>query len=230
MSPRLLLAEDEPALAMVLCDRLEREGYSVVSVHDGISALHTALRTPFDLIVLDVMMPGKNGFEVCRDLRAQGSTVPILMLTARSEVRDRVTGLKSGADDYLPKPFDTSELLARIEALLRRAKGTSAGTAAVYEFGAVKVNTRRREVTRDGELVTLSAKEYQLLCYLLERPNAVVSRDELLEQVWGYRAATNTRTVDVHLGQLRGKLEEDAKQPRYLLTVHGSGYRFVKDS
>jgi DNA-binding response OmpR family regulator len=229
LNPKLLLAEDEPSLALVLSDRLEREGYSVVSVHDGISAVNNALRTPYDLIVLDVMMPGKNGFEVCRELRAQGSNVPILMLTARSEVRDRVTGLKTGADDYLAKPFDTSELLARIEALLRRAKGTSASTA-LYEFGQVQVNTRRREVSRNGEAVSLSAKEYQLLCYLLERPNAVVSRDELLEQVWGYRAATNTRTVDVHLGQLRSKLEEDPKQPRHLLTVHGSGYRFVKES
>lgn len=214
---------------MVLSDRLEREGYSVVAVHDGNSALNSALRTPFDLIVLDIMMPGKNGFEVCRELRAQGSAVPILMLTARSEIQDRVMGLKTGADDYLAKPFDTGELLARIEALLRRSRGSSA-TTAVYEFGVIKVNTRRREVSRDGEAISLSAKEYQLLCYLLERPNLVVSREELLEQVWGYRAATNTRTVDVHLGQLRGKLEQDPKQPQYLLTVHGSGYKFVKDS
>jgi two-component system alkaline phosphatase synthesis response regulator PhoP len=229
LNPKLLLAEDEPSLAMVLSDRLEREGYSVVVVHDGIAAVNTALRTPFDLVVLDVMMPGKNGFEVCRELRAQGLNVPILMLTARGEVGDKVAGLKSGADDYLAKPFDTSELLARIEALLRRAKGASAATA-MYDFGNVHVNTRRREVSRSGEIVSLSSKEYQLLCYLLERPNVVVSRDELLEQVWGYRAATNTRTIDVHLGQLRSKLEEDPKQPRHLLTVHGSGYRFVKDS
>jgi two-component system, OmpR family, alkaline phosphatase synthesis response regulator PhoP len=228
LNPKLLLAEDEPALSMILSERLEREGYSVVSVRDGVSALNTALRTPFDLIVLDVMMPGKNGFDVCRDLRAQGANVPILMLTARGEVTDRVQGLKAGADDYLPKPFDSSELLARIEALLRRSRGAS-GTTAVYEFGDVQLNTRKREVTRKGEVVTLSAKEYQLLCYLVERPNLVVSRDELLEQVWGYSAATNTRTVDVHLGQLRGKLEEDPKQPRHLLTVHGSGYKFVKD-
>lgn len=229
MNPKLLLAEDEPALSMILSERLEREGYSVVSVRDGVSALNTALRTPFDLIVLDVMMPGKNGFDVCRDLRAQGARVPILMLTARGEVSDRVQGLKAGADDYLPKPFDSTELLARIEALLRRSRGSSVATA-VYEFGDVHVNTRKREVLRKGDAVTLSAKEYQLLCYLVERPNLVVSRDELLEQVWGYSAATNTRTVDVHLGQLRGKLEEDPKQPRHLLTVHGSGYKFVKDS
>jgi two-component system, OmpR family, alkaline phosphatase synthesis response regulator PhoP len=229
VSPKLLLAEDEPSLSIVLSDRLEREGYSVVAVHDGIAAVNSAMRAAYDLIVLDVMMPGKNGFEVCQELRAQGSNVPILMLTARSEVRDRVMGLKGGADDYLAKPFDTSELLARIEALLRRAKGSS-GAQAIYEFGQVQVNTRRREVSRHGDLVPLSAKELQLLCYLLERPNTVVSRDELLEQVWGYRAATNTRTVDVHLGQLRSKLEEDPKQPRYLLTVHGSGYKFVKDS
>lgn len=229
MNPRLLLVEDEPSLAVLLADRLEREGYSVVNLDDGNSAITSALRESFDVIVLDVMIPGRNGFEVCRELRAQGSNVPILMLTARGEVSDRVTGLKTGADDYLTKPFDTAELLARIEALLRRAK-TSGSAIALYEFGPVKVNTRKREVRRDGEVASLSAKEYQLLCYLLERPGVVVSRDELLEQVWGYRAATNTRTVDVHLAQLRSKLEEDPKQPKHLLTVHGSGYKFVKDS
>jgi len=221
--------EDEPSLAIVLSDRLEREGYSVLSVENGNTAISNALRVPFDVIVLDVMIPGRNGFEVCRELRSQGLNVPILMLTARGEVRDRVTGLKTGADDYLTKPFDTSELLARIEALLRRAKGAPASTA-LYQFGTVQVNTRRREVSRDGEPVTLSAKEYQLLCYLFERPGTVVSRDELLEQVWEYRVATNTRTVDVHLAQLRSKLEVDPKQPRHLLTVHGSGYNFVKES
>jgi DNA-binding response OmpR family regulator len=229
LNPKLLLVEDEPSLAIVLTDRLEREGYSVVAVDNGNTAIATALRAPFDVLVLDVMLPGRNGFEVCRELRAQGLTVPILMLTARGEVRDRVAGLKTGADDYLTKPFETAELLARLEALLRRSKGTPA-TSAIYQFAGVQVNTRRREVTRDGIAVTLSAKEYQLLCYLLERPGLVVSRDELLEQVWGYRAATNTRTVDVHLAQLRSKLEQDPKQPRYLLTVHGSGYKFVKDS
>lgn len=229
MNPKLLLVEDEPSLAIVLSDRLEREGYSVSSVYDGNSAVTSALRTHYDVVVLDVMVPEKNGFEVCRELRAQGSNVPILMLTARSEVRDRVTGLKSGADDYLAKPFDTGELLARIEALLRRAKGVGSPNS-VHEFGSVRVNTRSREVLRRGQPVSLSAKEYQLLCYLLDRPGVIVSRDQLLEEVWGYRAATNTRTVDVHLGQLRSKLEEDPKQPRHLLTVHGSGYRFVKDS
>ena len=229
MNPRLLLVEDEPSLALLLADRLEREGYSVMSVDNGTAAISSALRLPLDVIVLDVMIPGRNGFEVCRELRSQGLNVPILMLTARGEVRDRVEGLKTGADDYLTKPFDTSELLARIEALLRRSKGAAA-TSAIYQFGAVQVNTRRREVSRDGELITLSAKEYQLLCYLLERPGVVVSRDELLEQVWGYRAATTTRTVDVHLAQLRSKLEADPKQPRYLLTAHGSGYKFVKET
>ena len=229
LSPKLLLVEDEPSLAILLGDRLEREGYSVVSVGDGNEALTAALARPFDVMVLDVMLPGKNGFEVCRELRTHGSSVPILMLTARGEIRDRVTGLKIGADDYLTKPFDTSELLARIEALLRRSKGAPVAHA-IHRFGSVEVNTRRREVSRDGQTVTLSAKEYQLLCYLLDRPDVVVSRDELLEQVWGYRAATNTRTVDVHLAQLRSKLEEDPKQPKFLLTAHGAGYRFVKYS
>lgn len=230
LSPKLLLVEDEPSLAILLGDRLEREGYAVVSVGDGNQALHTALARPFDVMVLDVMLPGKNGFEVCRELRTQGSNVPILMLTARGEIRDRVTGLKIGADDYLTKPFDTAELLARIEALLRRSKGVPVAGSAIHRFGSVEVNTRRREVLRHGEMVSLSAKEYQLLCYLVDRPDTVVSRDELLEQVWGYRAATNTRTVDVHLAQLRSKLEDDPKQPKYLLTAHGAGYRFVKDS
>jgi DNA-binding response OmpR family regulator len=230
LNPKLLLVEDEPSLAILLGDRLEREGYSVVSVADGNEALATALERTFDVLVLDVMLPGKNGFEVCRELRSRGANVPILMLTARGEIRDRVTGLKIGADDYLTKPFDTAELLARIEALLRRSKGASGVVSAIHKFGSVEVNTRRREVSRGGESVTLSAKEYQLLCYLLDRPDTVVSRDELLEQVWGYRAATNTRTVDVHLAQLRSKLEEDPKQPKYLLTAHGAGYRYVKDS
>ena len=159
MNPKLLLVEDEPSLAIVLADRLEREGYSVVSVDNGNTAITTALRGPFDVLVLDVMIPGRNGFEVCRELRSQGSNVPILMLTARGEVRDRVAGLKTGADDYLTKPFDTTELLARIEALLRRSKGTPASSA-IYQFASVQVNTRRREVSRDGEPLTLSAKEY----------------------------------------------------------------------
>jgi two-component system, OmpR family, alkaline phosphatase synthesis response regulator PhoP len=228
LNPKLLLVEDEPTLAILLSDRLEREGYAVVSVDNGNEAIVNALRAPFDAVILDVMIPGRNGFEVCRELREQGSAVPILMLTARGEISDRVAGLKTGADDYLTKPFDTSELLARIEALLRRSKGLPS-TASVHHFGSVQVHTRRREVLRDGQAVALSAKEYQLLCYLTDRPGVAVSRDELLEQVWGYRAATNTRTVDVHLAQLRSKLEQDPKQPRHFLTVHGSGYKFVKD-
>jgi two-component system, OmpR family, alkaline phosphatase synthesis response regulator PhoP len=229
LNPKLLLVEDEPSLAMVLADRLEREGYSVATVDNGNAAIATALRDGFDVVVLDVMIPGRNGFEVCRELRSQGSTVPILMLTARGEVKDRVAGLKTGADDYLTKPFDTTELLARIEALLRRSQHSPVSSL-TYQFSSIHVNTRRREVSRNGEPVTLSAKEYQLLCYLLERPGMVVSRDELLEQVWGYRAITNTRTVDVHLAQLRSKLEEDPRQPRHLLTVHGSGYKFVREA
>ena len=200
--------------AILLGDRLEREGYSVVSVGDGNEASTAALARPFDVMVLDVMLPGKNGFEVCRELRTHGSSVPILMLTARGEIRDRVTGLKIGADDYLTKPFDTAELLARIEALLRRSKGAPAGQRdPQVRIGRGEHATARGNCAQ-GEMVTLSAKEYQLLCYLLDRPDTVVSRDELLEQVWGYRAATNTRTVDVHLAQLRSKLEEDPKQPK----------------
>jgi two-component system alkaline phosphatase synthesis response regulator PhoP len=187
--------------------------------------LQRALSEPFDLVILDVMLPGLDGFEVCRELRQRGAEVPVIMLTARGHVADRVSGLKLGADDYLTKPFEMVELLARIEARLRR--GPAAGGASSCRFGDVEVDFRSAEVTREGRPVELSAREFQLLQYLVEHRGATVSREELLKKVWGYDATPLTRTVDVHVAWLRQKLEPNPKRPKFILTVHGMGYKFT---
>ena len=219
---RILLVEDEESLILTLQDRLESERYEVTVARDGDAALETGSRNPFDCIVLDVALPRKNGFDVCRDLRNRGVQTPILMLTARGQLIDRVLGLKLGADDYLTKPFEMIELLARIEALLRRARTLTASSADAYSFGAVQVDFRRAEVKRDNTPIDLSALELKLLRYLVEHRGTVLTRDELLEKVWGYDATPVTRTVDVHIGSLRQKLGGE-----FILTVHGIGYKFV---
>jgi two-component system alkaline phosphatase synthesis response regulator PhoP len=224
---RVLLVEDEPGLQLTLSDRLTSEGFHVDTAGDGETALQRAGGEPFDIIVLDVMLPGRDGFDVARTLRAQGVRTPILMLTARSEVVDRVVGLKLGADDYLTKPFETIELLARIEALLRRAPANAGVSLERYQFGDVVVDVRKAEVTRAGQPVELSAKEFQLLRYLIEHRGATVSRDELLHEVWGYSSTPSTRTVDVHVAWLRQKLETNVRVPQFILTVHGMGYKFT---
>src|ERR1700723_2834470 len=193
---RILLVEDEPGLGMTLCDRLRSEGYQVESAADGIAGLEQASATAFDLIILDIMLPRKNGLDVCRDLRQRGVTIPILMLTARGQTVDKVVGLKIGADDYLTKPFEMMELLARVEVLLRRAPLPQAGASGdVYQFGPIRVDLRRTEVQRHGRPVALSAKEFQLLRYLLEHRGTTVSRETLLSEVWGYGGVTSSRTV-----------------------------------
>ncbi|MEZ5285061.1 MAG: response regulator transcription factor [Vicinamibacterales bacterium] len=224
---RLLLVEDEPGLQLTLSDRLAAEGYQVETAADGDTAVSRAGGEPFDIIVLDVMLPGRDGFEVARTLRQQGVMTPILMLTARTLVIDRVVGLKLGADDYLTKPFDTSELLARLEALLRRAPAKAGVSLERYQFGDVAVDVRRAEVTKGGEPLELSAKEFQLLRYFIEHRGATLSREELLHDVWGYTATPSTRTVDVHVAWLRQKLEPNPRVPQYVLTVHGMGYKFA---
>jgi two-component system alkaline phosphatase synthesis response regulator PhoP len=225
---RLLLVEDEPGLQLALSDRLSAEGYAVVTAGDGNTAVTRATGEPFDVIVLDVMLPGRDGFDVAKTLRGQGIQTPILMLTARTQVVDRVVGLKLGADDYLTKPFETIELLARIEALLRRApSGPSGLSLERYQFGDISVDVRKAEVTLKGEQLDLSAKEFQLLKYFIEHRGATVSRDELLHEVWGYSNAPSTRTVDVHVAWLRQKLEPNPRVPQYILTVHGLGYKFA---
>jgi len=225
---RLLLVEDEPGLQLALSDRLSAEGYSVETAGDGNTAVTRATGEPFDVIVLDVMLPGRDGFDVAKTIRQQGIQTPILMLTARTQVVDRVVGLKLGADDYLTKPFETIELLARIEALLRRVPSGSSGMSLErYQFGDISVDVRKAEVKQKGEMVDLAAKEFQLLKYFIEHRGATISRDELLHEVWGYHATPSTRTVDVHVAWLRQKLEPNPRVPQYILTVHGMGYKFA---
>jgi two-component system, OmpR family, alkaline phosphatase synthesis response regulator PhoP len=225
---RLLLVEDEPGLQLALSDRLTSEGFSVETAGDGHAAIARATSSPFDVIVLDVMLPGRDGFDVAKTIRQQGIQTPILMLTARTQVVDRVVGLKLGADDYLTKPFETIELLARIEALMRRAPSGPAGlTLERYQFGDITVDVRKAEVMQKGVALDLSAKEFQLLKYFIEHRGATVSRDELLHEVWGYSNTPSTRTVDVHVAWLRQKLEPNPRVPQYILTVHGMGYKFA---
>jgi len=227
MNHRILLIEDEPGLVLTLTDRLGRDGYALETAQDGQTGLERATKESFDLIILDVMLPRKNGFDICRDLRQRGITTPILMLTARGQVTDKVIGLKLGADDYLSKPFEMMELQARIEALLRRVTPASRTPLETYQFGAIHVDFRRAEVTRDGKPVELSAREFQLLSYFIEHRGATLSRNELLDEVWGYDAMPVTRTVDVHVAWLRQKLEPSPGHPKYILTAHRLGYKFV---
>jgi two-component system alkaline phosphatase synthesis response regulator PhoP len=224
---RILLVEDEPSLVVTLVDRLASEGYAVDSATAGDQGLARALAGSYDLLILDVMLPGMDGFAVCRELRGRGVNVPVLMLTARGQVVDRVVGLKLGADDYLTKPFEMAELLARIEALLRRARAPGAGQAGTFGFADVRVDFRRGEVFRGDQPVPLSALEFKLLTFLIEHRGALLTREELLDRVWGYDATPATRTVDVHVAALRGKLEPNPARPQFILTVHGRGYRFV---
>ena len=223
---RILLIEDEPALVTTLSDRLASEGYLVESAADGIAGLERAATGSFDLVLLDVMLPGRDGFDVCRELRRRGSEVPVLMLTARSQAFDKVLGLKLGADDYLTKPFDMMELLARIEVQLRRRTDVASG-APRYRFGDVVLDTRTTEVRRGGAPVELSAREFLLLKYFAEHSGTTLTRERLLNDVWGYHAMPSTRTVDVHVAWLRQKIEPDPRHPRHILTVHGLGYKFV---
>jgi two-component system alkaline phosphatase synthesis response regulator PhoP len=230
VSKRILFVEDEPGLVMTLTDRLRNEGYTVETAYDGETGLARATSERFDALILDVMLPRKSGFDVCRDLRQRGVLTPLIMLTARGQVVDKVVGLKLGADDYLTKPFEMSELLARLEALLRRALPApelGPHPSEVYQFGPVRVDFRRAEVEHAGKAVELSALEFRLLRYFIEHRGATLSRDELLNEVWGYNALVSTRTVDVHVAWLRQKVESNPRHPRFILTVHGLGYKFI---
>jgi two-component system, OmpR family, alkaline phosphatase synthesis response regulator PhoP len=227
VAPRVLLIEDEAGLRLTLTDRLVSEGYAVESESDGEAGLTQAASGAYDLIVLDVMLPRMNGFDVCREVRKRGVTTPILMLTARGQVVDKVVGLKLGADDYLTKPFETVELVARLEALLRRQPSRAQVGGDSYRFGDVHVDFRRAEVTRAGRPVELSAREFKLLRHFVAHRGATLSRESLLADVWGYDETPLTRTVDVHVAGLRQKIEANPKSPEYLLTIHGLGYKFV---
>jgi two-component system alkaline phosphatase synthesis response regulator PhoP len=226
MNENILLIEDEEALQMTLGDRLRSEGYVVDFAADGDLGFDKATRLPFDLIILDIMLPRRNGFDLCRDIRQAGLATPILVLTARGQSAEKVVGLKLGADDYVTKPFDTLELMARIEALLRRAP-TREGQG-LHQYGAICVDIRGTQVLREGKPVYLSAREFQLLRYFIEHQGATLSRGEILREVWGYEAGTFTRTVDVHIASLRQKLEDSPKNPVLIRTVPGIGYRFQR--
>jgi two-component system alkaline phosphatase synthesis response regulator PhoP len=225
MEEKILLVEDDAAIRMAITDRLENEGYVVDSAADGETGYQQAVRNPYDVILLDVMLPRKSGFDICRDLRTAGNNVPILMLTARGQTVDKVVGLRMGADDYLTKPFEPAELMARIEALLRRTR--AAAGDAVKQFGKLRIDLRGTTVTRAGEPVALSAREYRLLEYFVTHVGVTISRDELLREVWGYSTEVFSRTIDVHVGSLRQKIEADPKKPQCILTIPGLGYKFM---
>jgi two-component system, OmpR family, alkaline phosphatase synthesis response regulator PhoP len=225
MNESIFVVEDEEALRTTLCDRLTREGFVVETSADGEDAYEKAIARPFDLIILDVMLPSRSGYDVCRDIRRAGLVTPILLLSARSETIDKVVGLKLGADDYVSKPFEAAELLARIEALLRRMP--MRGGQGIYQFGNIRADLKRSQVIRGGKPVYLSAREMQLLRYFIENAGQVVARTDLLRVVWGYDSGTFTRTVDVHVASLRQKLERDPRNPELILTVSGTGYRFA---
>jgi DNA-binding response OmpR family regulator len=223
---RILVVEDDPAILRGLSDNLRLESYEVVTAADGETGYRLAREAPADLIVLDLMLPRLSGYEVCRKLRSEGVTTPILMLTARGEEADRVLGLDLGADDYVTKPFSIRELLARIRAILRRTQPATALPDEV-RFEDVTVDFRSYEASRGGEAVDMTPKEYQLLRLLASRSGEVVTREELLGEVWGYESLPNTRTVDNHVASLRSKLEPDKSGTRHIQTVHGVGYKFV---
>jgi two-component system alkaline phosphatase synthesis response regulator PhoP len=225
MKGNILLVEDEAELCTTLGIRLRGEGYVVEIAGDGAEGFEKATSRSFDLIILDVMLPYRNGFDICRDIRQEGITTPILLLTVRNDKFDKVLGFKLGANDYVTKPFAAVELVTRIEVLLRRVP-IRVGPG-IHRFGSICVDTRRTEVTRDGKVVPLTVREFQLLSYLVERAGTTVPRAELLRSVWGYDARTMTRTVDFHVARLRQKLEADSRDPELIATVTGVGYRFI---
>jgi DNA-binding response OmpR family regulator len=223
---RILIVEDEPNMVAGLRDNFEYEGYDVITAPDGVAGLERALNEAPDLVILDVMMPRMSGLDVCKQLKAKRPSVPIIMLTARGQEVDKVVGLELGADDYVTKPFSIRELLARVKAVLRRAR-TVPKEQDRYSFGDVDVNLRSCQVSRKGKTMDFSSKEFELLkCFLCHR-GETLSRDRLLEEVWGYESFPTTRTVDAHIVRLRQKIEPKPEEPRFILTVHGTGYKFV---
>lgn len=223
---KILIVEDEPNMVAGLRDNFEFEGYEVLSAYNGVEGLERALAESPDLVVLDVMMPKMSGLDVCKQLKAKRPSIPIIMLTARGQEVDKVVGLELGADDYVTKPFSIRELIARVKAVLRRSR-TLPKEHDRYSFGDADVNLHTCQVTRGGKDIELSAIEFELLKYFICHAGEVLTRDRLLEEVWGYDSYPSTRTVDAHLVRLRQKLEPDPEQPHFFLTVHGMGYRFV---
>jgi len=222
---RILVVEDDPAMSVALRDGFEFEKHVVAMASDGEEALRAASRNGHDVIILDVMLPKKSGLDVCKELRKSGNNTPIIMLTARGQEFDKVVGLKLGADDYITKPFSFMELLARLEAVMRRTRREAAPD--VISFGDVTLDFAKYRATRSGEALDLTQREFRILRYFLDHPNTVVTRETLLQHVWGYDPSAFTRTVDTHIARLRQKIESVPAEPRHLLTVHRAGYRFV---
>ena len=223
---RILIVEDEPNMVAGLRDNFEFEGYDVITAPDGVAGLERALTEDPDLVILDVMMPRMSGLDVCKQLKTKRPSVPIIMLTARGQEVDKVVGLELGADDYVTKPFSIRELLARVKAVLRRST-TAPKEQEKYSFGEVEVDLKSCQVSRLGKELEFSSKEFELLRYFLCHPGEALSRDRLLEDVWGYDRFPTTRTVDAHIVRLRQKVEPRPEEPRFILTVHGTGYKFV---
>jgi two-component system alkaline phosphatase synthesis response regulator PhoP len=226
---RILLVEDEKGLALTLTDRMESEGYGVTHAGDGAKGEELAVTERFDAIILDVMLPKKGGFDVLRDLRKRGVGTPVLMLTARGELSEKVVGLKLGADDYLTKPFEMLELLARIESLLRRPPLVTVSSTGItsYTFGPFVVDFKKMQLTKNGKPVELTAKELHLLRYFIEHQGIALPRETILNDVWGYDAMPSTRTIDTHVAWLRRKMEDNPKIPKYIITLRGFGYKFL---
>jgi len=224
MNKSILLVEDEVALQMALGDRLRSAGYAVDVTSNGITGYQGATSKTYDLIILDIMLPGRNGLDVCRDLRISGLETPILLLTAREATADKIVGLKLGADDYITKPFDMHELTARIEGLLRR--NPVFVSTGIHVFGSVRIDLSSMQVTKDGKPLHLSALEFRLLHYFLRNPGVALSRQKLFKEVWGQNELTTSRTVDVHIAGLREKLETDPARPELIVTVRNAGYAF----
>ncbi len=223
---QVLIVEDDKSLAMALRDGFQYEGYAVLVGSDGVEGMRLALENGLDLIILDVMLPRKSGFEVCAHLRQAGCRVPIIFLSVRCEEHDKVLGLKLGADDYVVKPFSFFELMARAEAVLRRTS-TVGKKVDDYDFGDLHINFNKHQALKRGAFIELSVREFDILKFLIQKCGQVVTRDQLLNSVWGYDRFPFTRTVDVHIAKLRRKIEDDASRPRHLLTIHGNGYKFV---
>jgi two-component system alkaline phosphatase synthesis response regulator PhoP len=226
MTRKVLIVEDDEAMTVALRDGFEYEGYAVLLAKDGPQGLRLASEQGLSLILLDVMLPKMSGLDICKQLRATGNDVPIIMLTARGQEIDKVLGLKLGADDYVTKPFSFMELMARVEAVLRRASKNHTRTD-TYQFGNVALNFRTGEATKRGNPLDLSPREFELLKYFIEHRGAVVTRDQLLDAVWGYDSFPLTRTVDMHIAKLRQKIEDTPGDPRYIITMHRLGYKFT---
>jgi DNA-binding response OmpR family regulator len=223
---KILIVEDEKDMVTGLKFNLEARDYAVIVAYDGEEGYQKALNEQPDLVILDLMLPKLNGYEVCKRLKKEVPDLPIIMLTAKSQEAEIVTGLELGADDYITKPFSVLELLARIKALLRRIKSGSE-IPEVHRFGNLEINFKKYEARKKGKPIKLSPREYELLKCFIEREGEIVSRDELLNQVWGYDSFPDTRTIDAHIAKLRSKIEDNPAEPKLIVTIHGTGYKFL---